>query len=204
MVEGQLVSSISSSDNIHEFMFEVDASFFLLGDDSCLFVEKFKSKRVAKHVESPSKSFVSSCAEINQICDGLFKIAGIWCVAVVSVLFGNEIVGLMWELIFNDVLESIEEKRSELVDNEIVICVVEFMAGPVVEFMFDEIPILESEHDVVVSPGAAWLLWFFDSIADVGLIVVEIVELLHDVLVVVGCQDEIVGIGDDLEGCHAD
>ena len=32
----------------------------------------------------------------------------------------------------------------------------------------------------------------------------EIVELLHDVLVVVGCQDEIVGIGDDLEGCHAD
>ena len=77
MVEGQLVSSISSSDNIHEFMFEVDASFFLLGDDSCLFVEKFKSKRVAEHVESPSKSFVSSCAEINQICDGLFKIAGI-------------------------------------------------------------------------------------------------------------------------------
>ena len=61
-------------------------------------------------------------------------------------------------MIFNDVLESIEEKRSELVDNEIVICVVEFMAGPVVEFMFDEIPILESEHDVVVSPGAAWLL----------------------------------------------
>lgn len=96
----------------------------------------------------------------------------------------------MRELIFNDVLEPIEIQRSDDIVDDLVVGIVEFMAGFEVEFMFDHVPILESKIDVVVDPLAFFIVFGLSYMGcHVCWILVEVIQNLHNGLVVVSSQD---------------
>lgn len=69
MREGQLISSISKFEDIHEFMLQIDASFLGFSDDSSLLVEKFKSQRIAEHIEPSSECLVGDVSKVDKVGD---------------------------------------------------------------------------------------------------------------------------------------
>jgi len=164
-------------------VFEVNTSTISIVGDSGLFVEKLKGKSVAEHVETSSQGLVGNSSEVKQVCDSLFKIAGVGGIAVVSILLCYEIVGFMRELVLDDVLESKKEQRFYIGKNT------DILARFIPKLMLDIVPVLESQRYVVACPAIGCFLCY--STVEIVRILVVGVQNFHDIIVVVCCQDQI-------------
>lgn len=50
-------------------MLQIDASFLGFSDDSSLLVEKFKSQRIAEHIEPSSECLVGDVSKVDKVGD---------------------------------------------------------------------------------------------------------------------------------------